>query len=242
MVLKGVILAGGTGSRLFPLTRLMNKHLLPVGRQPMIVHGIQKLKDAGIDHIHIVLSKQSTGLYTDYLGNGSEWGVHLSYIVQENASGIAQALSLVEPFLASDEQIVVLLGDNLFKDSLRMFVDNFIVQGKGGRVILKHVVDPRRYGVPIFTGNTISRIEEKPSHPQSSYCVTGIYMYDMTVFQLIHKVKPSDRGELEITDVNNEYARLGQLSYDIMDGWWTDAGTFDSLREADSMLGNGDEQ
>lgn len=242
MVLKGVILAGGTGSRLFPLTRLMNKHLLPVGRQPMIVHGIQKLKEAGIDHIHIVLSKQSTGLYTNYLGNGSEWGVHLSYIIQERASGIAQALSLVEPFLAEDEKFVVLLGDNLFEDSLISFVDNFIVQGKGARVILKNVLDPCRYGVPIFSGDTIMHIEEKPSNPQSSYCVTGIYMYDMTVFPYIHKAKPSERGELEITDVNNEYAHSGQLSYDIMDGWWTDAGTFDSLREAGMMLGIGDEQ
>ncbi|MEX1028435.1 MAG: sugar phosphate nucleotidyltransferase [Paenibacillaceae bacterium] len=239
--MKGVILAGGTGSRLFPLTRLMNKHLLPVGRQPMIVHAIKKLKDAGIHDIHIVLSKQSAGLYTDYLGSGSEWDVHLSYIIQEQASGIAQALSQVEPFLSSDEKFVVLLGDNLFEDSLRSNVEKFM-QSKGARVILKHVVDPRRYGVPVLDGNTISHIEEKPDIPQSSYCVTGIYMYDMSVFQIIREIKPSNRGELEITDVNNAYADLGLLSYDIMDGWWTDAGTFESLREADTELGIGDEQ
>ncbi|MEX2415496.1 MAG: sugar phosphate nucleotidyltransferase [Paenibacillaceae bacterium] len=240
--MKGVILAGGTGSRLFPLTRLMNKHLLPVGRQPMIVHAVQKLKDAGIHDIHIVLSKQSAGMYTDYLGSGAEWGVRLSYIIQEQASGIAQALSHVETFLSYDEKLVVLLGDNLFEDSLQPHVESFIRQGRGARVILKEVVDPRRYGVPILNGNKIVHIEEKPEHPQSSYCVTGIYMYDMTVFTIIHEIKPSERGELEITDVNNAFAHLGLLSYDIMDGWWTDAGTFESLREADAELGKRDQQ
>lgn len=240
--MKGVLLAGGTGSRLFPLTRLMNKHLLPVGNQPMIVHGIKKLKDAGIEDIHIVLSKQSAGLYTDYLGSGAEWGVRLSYIIQEQASGIAQALSLVESFLSNDDKIIVLLGDNLFEDSLLPYVGKFILQGKGARVILKEVVDPRRYGVPELNGNAIVHIDEKPEHPQSSYCVTGIYMYDMTVFRIIREIKPSDRGELEITDVNNIFAQLGLLSYDIMNGWWTDAGTFESLREADSVLGKRGEQ
>lgn len=173
----------------------------------MIVHGVQKLKDAGINDIHIVLSKQSAGLYTDYLGSGAEWGVRLSFIIQEQASGIAQALSHVESFLAKDEKLVVLLGDNLFVDSLQPYVERFIEQGMGARVILKKVVDPRRYGVPILNGSTIVHIEEKPEHPQSSYCVTGIYMYDTTVFRVIREIKPSERGELEITDVNNAYAR-----------------------------------
>lgn len=208
----------------------------------MIVHGVQKLKDAGINDIHIVLSKQSAGLYTDYLGSGAEWGVRLSFIIQEQASGIAQALSHVESFLAKDEKLVVLLGDNLFVDSLQPYVERFIEQGMGARVILKKVVDPRRYGVPILNGSTIVHIEEKPEHPQSSYCVTGIYMYDTTVFRIIREIKPSERGELEITDVNNAFAHSGLLSYDIMDGWWTDAGTFESLREADSELGKRGEQ
>ncbi len=242
MALKGVILAGGTGSRLFPLTRLMNKHLLPVGRQPMIVHGVMKLRDAGIQDIHIVLSKQSAGMYADYLGSGAEWGVKLSYIIQEQASGIAQALSRVESFLSDDEKLVVLLGDNLFEDSLLPYVEKFNLQEKGARVILKEVTDPRRYGVPKLEGSTIIHIEEKPEHPLSSYCVTGIYMYDMTVFRIIREIKPSSRGELEITDVNNAFAHMGLLSYDIMDGWWTDAGTFESLKEADSVLGKRGEQ
>ncbi len=242
MILKGILLAGGTGSRLFPLTRLMNKHLLPVGKQPMIVHGIKKLKDAGIEDIHIVLSKQSAGLYTDYLGSGADYGVRLSYIIQEHAGGIAQALSLVESFLSRDDRIVVLLGDNLFEDSLLPHVEKYILQGKGARVILKEVADPRRYGVPKLKGNTIVYIDEKPENPQSSYCVTGIYMYDMSVFRIIHKIKPSSRGELEITDVNNIFAHSGLLSYGVMNGWWTDAGTFESLKEADSVLGKRGEQ
>jgi len=208
----------------------------------MIIHGIKKLRDAGILDIHIVLSKQSAGLYTDFLGSGEEWGVRLSYIIQEQARGIAEALSHVETFLSYEDKFVVLLADNLFEDSLRPFVERFIIQGEGARVILKQVADPRRYGVPILNGHTIVQIEEKPENPQSSYCVTGIYMYDTSVFRKIREIKPSERGELEITDVNNTFAHLGLLSYDIMDGWWTDAGTFESLKEADTVIGKRDGQ
>ena len=208
----------------------------------MIEYGIEKFKEAGIQDIAIVLGKQSSGLYIDYLGSGGEWGVRLSYIIQEEAGGIAQALSHAEPYLSSNEKFVVLLGDNLFEDSLKPYMEQFALQEKGARVILKHVDNPRRYGVPILDGDTIVHIEEKPNDPQTSFCVTGIYMYDMSVFTVIHEIVPSARGEMEITDVNNEYARLGLLFYDIMDGWWTDAGTFKSLKEADSRLGIRDEE
>ncbi|WP_054956216.1 sugar phosphate nucleotidyltransferase [Paenibacillus dakarensis] len=230
--MKGVILAGGTGTRLYPLTKIINKHLLPVGNAPMICHGIEKLRIAGIKEIVLVISKQSAGLYTELLGGGKEWGVRLTYKVQEEAGGIAQALSLVESVLEPKEKFVVLLGDNLFENSLAPYVKAFQEQEAGARVLLKEVKDPRRYGVPILENNKIVSIEEKPDQPKSNYCVTGIYMYDTSVFGKIREVKPSDRGELEITDVNNEYASEGQLIYDVLDGWWTDAGTFESLYQA----------
>lgn len=234
--MKGVILAGGTGTRLYPLTKMINKHLLPVGRAPMICHGVEKLRNAGIEEIILVISKQSAGLYTELFGGGKEWGVRLTYKIQEEAGGIAQALSLAEPNIKRDEKFVVLLGDNLFEDSLTPYVQSFQNQGQGARVLLKKVHDPKRYGVPILEGNKILRIEEKPAEPKSNYCVTGIYMYDTTVFNKIRTIKPSGRGELEITDVNNVYASEGQLAYDILDGWWTDAGTFQSLYQASDWL------
>lgn len=234
--MKGVILAGGTGTRLYPLTKMINKHLLPVGRAPMICHGVEKLRNAGIEEIILVISKQSAGLYTELFGGGKEWGVHLTYKIQEEAGGIAQALSLAEPNIKRDEKFVVLLGDNLFEDSLTPYVQSFQNQGQGARVLLKKVHDPKRYGVPILEENKILRIEEKPAEPKSNYCVTGIYMYDTTVFNKIRTIKPSGRGELEITDVNNVYASEGQLAYDILDGWWTDAGTFQSLYQASDWL------
>lgn len=236
MALKGVILAGGTGTRLHPLTRLMNKHLLPVGRKPMILYAIDKLAEAGITDILLITGKQSAGLLAELLGSGSERGVAVYFRIQEEARGIAQALALAESFVRPREKFIVLLGDNLFEDSLAGQVAYFERQTEGARVILKKVADPRRYGVPILQENSIWRIEEKPAYPKSEYCVTGIYMYDSGVFDYIRTITPSSRGELEITDVNNRYAEAGLLSYGVMDGWWTDAGTFGSLREAGERL------
>ncbi|UVI28616.1 sugar phosphate nucleotidyltransferase [Paenibacillus spongiae] len=230
--MKGVILAGGTGSRLYPLTKIINKHLLPVGNVPMICHGIEKFRDAGIEEILIVIGKHSAGLFTELLGSGKEWGVRITYKIQEEAGGIAQALSLAEPIMKTGERFVVLLGDNLFEDSLTPYVQAFHRQTEGARVLLKKVHDPTRYGVPILKDDRIESIEEKPAQPKSDYCVTGIYMYDSGVFDVIRAIKPSTRGELEITDVNNVYSAKGQLAYDILDGWWTDAGTFHSLYQA----------
>ncbi|UNK19764.1 NTP transferase domain-containing protein [Paenibacillus sp. N3/727] len=234
--MKGVILAGGTGTRLYPLTKIINKHLLPVGNFPMICHGIEKLRSAGIEEILLVIGKHSAGLYTELLGGGKEWGVRLTYKIQEEAGGIAQALSLAEPIMKPDEKFVVLLGDNLFEDPLTTYVKSFREQAEGARVLLKKVHDPKRYGVPILKENKILMIEEKPAEPKSDFCVTGIYMYDTAVFDKIRSIKPSGRGELEITDVNNVYASEGQLAYDVLDGWWTDAGTFQSLHQASNRL------
>lgn len=238
--MKGVILAGGTGTRLLPLTRLINKHLLPVGEWPMICYGIERLKEAGITDILLIISKQSAGLYTDFLGSGSDLGVRLTYKIQENAGGIAEALELARGFIIPGDRFVVLLGDNLFLESLKPFADKFAAQPAGSaRVLLKRVNDPKRYGVPVFDPNhpeLISYIEEKPQHPKSDFCVTGIYMYDDKVFEHIEVTNPSSRGELEITDVNNLYAGEGKLEYDILYGWWTDAGTFESLHAAAEQM------
>ncbi|WP_223069488.1 sugar phosphate nucleotidyltransferase [Paenibacillus caui] len=234
--MKGVILAGGTGTRLYPLTRLINKHLLPVGDSPMICYGIERLRQAGITDIMLIISKQSAGLYTDFLGSGSSMGVRITYKIQEEAGGIAEALELAKGFITPRDRFVVLLGDNLFLDNLKPFVEKFQKQPYGtARVLLKRVNDPRRYGVPVFDKDNrklISYIEEKPKQPKSNYCVTGIYMYDDQVFEHIAATEPSDRGELEITDVNNLYARESKLEYDILRRWWTDAGTFESLHDA----------
>ncbi|MDR9856692.1 sugar phosphate nucleotidyltransferase [Paenibacillus sp. VCA1] len=234
--MKGVVLAGGTGTRLYPLTRLINKHLLPVGKYPMILYGIERLRQAEITDILMVIGKQSAGLYTDFLGSGKEFGVNLTYRIQEEAGGIAEALELARGFVAEGERFVVLLGDNLFMDDLKPFADSFVRQPEGtAKVLLKQVKDARRYGVPVFDGKKqgrIAKIEEKPAVPKSSYCVTGIYMYDTAVFDIISQIHPSERGELEITDVNNMYAAEGRLEYDILEKWWSDAGTFESLHEA----------
>ncbi|MGM0882628.1 MAG: sugar phosphate nucleotidyltransferase [Bacillota bacterium] len=234
--MKGVILAGGTGTRLRPLTNLMNKHLLPVGKFPMIYYAIKKMHESGIHDILLVIGKQSAGLYLDYLGSGKEFGVRFTYKIQDRAGGIADALSLASDFIASGEKFVVLLGDNLFSDSLLPFVQEFQNQPQGAKVLLKMVQDPRRYGVPVIEGTRISSIVEKPQDPPSKYCVTGIYMYDSQVFDLVDKIHPSSRGELEITDVNNLYAAKGTLTYNVMNGWWMDAGTLESLHEADAKL------
>lgn len=238
--MKGIILAGGTGTRLYPLTKLINKHLLPVGKFPMICYGIERLRKAGIREILVVIGKMSAGLYMDFLGGGEEWGVNLTYKIQENAGGIAQALDLAKGFVHPGDQFVVLLGDNLFQDDLTPYVETFMDQPAGSAsILIKTVNDPKRYGVPVFdpvNHNKIVEIEEKPKKPQSNYCVTGIYMYDTYVFDVISQILPSARGEMEITDVNNVYARLGRLHYDVLKGWWTDAGTFESLHEASVKL------
>lgn len=234
--MKGVILAGGTGTRLYPLTRLINKHLLPVGEAPMICYGIERLRQAEITDILLIISKQSAGLYTDFLGSGESLGVKLTYKIQENAGGIAEALSLAKGHIHPGEKFVVLLGDNLFLDDLGPYAEKFRKQPHGSaRILLKQVEDARRYGVPVFSETNrklIDYIEEKPQEPKSHYCVTGIYMYDDQVFDRIDGITPSARGELEITAVNNLYAKDGKLEYDVLRKWWTDAGTFDSLREA----------
>ncbi|ETT68262.1 glucose-1-phosphate thymidylyltransferase [Paenibacillus sp. FSL R7-277] len=238
--MKGVILAGGTGTRLYPLTRLMNKHLLPVGKYPMVCYGIERLRQGGITDILLVISKQSAGQYTDFLGSGAEFGVSLTYKIQEAAGGIAEALELAEGFILPGERFVVLLGDNLFKDSLEPYVKSYLQQPAGtAKVLLKPVEDARRYGVPVFDSadaSLIAYIEEKPEQPKTKFCVTGIYMYDEAVFDIIRRISPSRRGELEITDVNNLYAVERKLSYDVLQGWWSDAGTFQSLREAGDKL------
>lgn len=233
--MKGIILAGGTGSRLFPLTKVTNKHLLPVGKYPMIYYPIAKLKEAGIDDILIVTGREHMGDVVNLLGSGYEFGVKFTYKVQDRAGGIAEALGLAEAFVGQD-QCVVILGDNIFADSIVEFVDKFKKQGKGAKILIQQVPDPKRYGVAEIVGDKIVGIEEKPKNPKSNYCVTGIYMYDSKVFDIVKSLKPSGRGELEITDVNNAYIVRGELTYDILTGWWTDAGTFTSLAKANELV------
>lgn len=240
--LKGVVLAGGTGTRLRPLTTILNKHLLPVGKYPMIYYSIKKLREAEIREIMIVIGKQSAGLYADFLGSGAKWDVDLTFRIQEEAKGIAQGLALAEGFIQPAEKFVLLLGDNLFEDQLTEHVAKFEQQQAGAMVILKEVDDSRRYGVPVFRGDTIEKIEEKPSEPQSNYSVTGIYLYDGGVFDVIKRMEPSKRGEMEITDVNNFYAKQGSLTYGFLQKWWTDAGTFESLKEAGKRIDAGNEE
>jgi len=229
--MKGIILAGGTGSRLFPLTKVTNKHLLPVGRKPMIFHPIDKLLEAGIKEILIVTGVDHMGDVVSLLGSGREFGCEFTYRVQDEAGGIAQALGLARNFVHTD-QMVVILGDNIFADNIKPFVANFRKQGKGAKILLKKVDDPERYGVAELQGQRVIGIEEKPKKPKSQFAVTGIYMYDAAVFDIIKTLKPSGRGELEITDVNNAYIARKRMTCDILEGWWTDAGTFDSLKRA----------
>jgi glucose-1-phosphate thymidylyltransferase len=235
--LKGIILAGGTGSRLYPLTKVTNKHLLPVGKYPMIFHSIAKLKEASIQDILIVTGKEHMGDVVNLLGSGHEFGVVLTYKVQDEAGGIAQALGLAEQFVCGD-QMVVILGDNVFEDSIADYVGNFRNQKTGAKILIQEVHDPQRYGVPELNGKQIISIEEKPTQPKSNYAVTGIYMYDSKVFDIIKTLKPSGRGELEITDVNNAYLNEETLTYDILQGWWTDAGTHASLTKANELAKN----
>lgn len=232
--MKGIILAGGTGSRLYPLTKVTNKHLLPVGKYPMIYHAIYKLKEANITDILIVTGREHMGDVVNLLGSGSEFDVQFTYKVQDQAGGIAQALGLCEVFVGND-LMTVILGDNVFSDSIVQYVKNFKKQGTGAKILIKEVEDPERFGVPELEGNRIKSIEEKPKKPKSRYAVTGIYMYDAKVFDIIKTLKPSARGELEITDVNNAYIERNELTYDILDGWWTDAGTHSSYLRANEL-------
>lgn len=234
--MKGVILAGGKGTRLAPLTSIINKHLLPVGKYPMIHYSIEKLKRAGIHDLLLITGKSSAGSFIDYLGSGRQWGVRITYRIQEEAAGIADALELAKPFIGKNEKFVVLLADNLFEDELAPFAEQFRVQKSGAMVLLKLVEEPYRYGVPVLEDNRIMQIQEKPSDPPSSYCVTGIYWYDSEVFERVRQIVPSWRGELEISDVNNLYAEDGLLFHNYLQGWWTDAGTFESLHEASERL------
>ena len=236
--MKGVILAGGTGSRLGSLTKTTNKHLLPVGNQPMIYYAVQKLVEADITQIMVITGIEHAGSIISALGSGKEFGCQFTYKVQDAAGGIAQALGLAEDF-CKDERFCVVLGDNIFEDSLRYSATVFskIARPGSAHVLLKEVPDPTRYGVVEFdTDNMISNIVEKPKNPKSSYIVAGIYFYDSKVFDLIKTLKPSKRGELEITDVNNYYVEEGKLDYVALQGWWTDAGTFESLAHANELV------
>lgn len=235
--MKGVILAGGTGSRLLPLTRVTNKHLLPVGRYPMIFYPIYKLKQAGIYEILIVTGREHMGDVIELLGSGRDFGVEFTYKVQDEAGGIAQALGLARHFVGNDN-CVVILGDNIFEDDITPYVNNYKNQEEGAKILLKEVLDPHRFGVPEIKDGKILRIEEKPKNPKSNFAVTGIYMYDPEVFEIIKTLKPSARGELEITDVNNTYLEKGKLTYDTLKGWWTDAGTPESLFRASQLAQN----
>ena len=237
--MKGVILAGGLGKRLWPLTKITNKHLLPVYDKPMIYYPIQCLVNAGIRDIMIVTGGNDAGDFLQLLGNGTEFGLKdLHYTYQEGEGGIADALRLAEHF-ADGQKIVVVLGDNIVEKDITQGVRNFQEQPRGARIYLKQVDDPERFGVPVFEDGRIVRIEEKPKQPASDYAVIGVYMYDAQVFELINSLKPSDRGELEITDVNNMYLDKGELEYDKLDGWWTDAGTFPSLFHATQLVERG---
>lgn len=234
--MKGVVLAGGTGSRLSPLTRVTNKHLLPIYDKPMVYYPIQTLVNAGIQEILLVTGGKNAGDFLRLLGNGRDFGLkHINYTYQEGEGGIAEALGLAEHF-ADGEPICVVLGDNIIETNVQQAVENFRKQKVGARIILKEVEDADRFGVAEVQGNSVVSIEEKPRIPKSSCAVIGIYLYDSTVFEKIRRLKPSGRGELEITDVNNFYIEEGTLSYEILDGWWTDAGTFESLLRANNLV------
>lgn len=234
--MKGVVLAGGTGSRLAPLTRVTNKHLLPVYDRPMIFYPIQTLVNAGITDILIVTGGQNAGEFLRLLSNGRDFGLkHIHYTYQEGEGGIADALRLAEHF-ADSEPICVVLGDNIIEGNILDAVEAFDRQARGARILLKEVPDPERFGVPVLENGRIVRIEEKPRVPASHYAVIGIYLYDGTVFEKIRRLRPSGRGELEITDVNNMYLAEGTLEYSVLEGWWTDAGTFVSLRRATNLV------
>ena len=234
--MKGVVLAGGLGSRLYPLTKITNKHLLPVYNEPMVYFPIRTLVEAGIRDILLVTGGQNAGDFLRLLGNGEAFGLRqLNYAYQVGEGGIAEALRLAEPF-ADGEPICVILGDNIIEKGIRYMIDKFRARPEGAHIILKEVPDPNRFGVPVLEDGRVIRIEEKPARPASPYAVIGIYFYDPTVFRRIASLVPSERGELEITDLNNSYLAEGKLSHSVLDGWWTDAGTFESLRLATNLI------
>ncbi len=237
--MKGVILAGGLGTRLFPLTKITNKHLLPVYDRPMIYYPIEALVNAGVDDILIVTGGRKSGDFLSLLGNGSDFGLkHLNYTYQKGEGGIAEALDLAE-FWAAGESICVILGDNIIEKNISKMVRDFKKQESGAKILLKEVPDPERFGVANIEGDRVASIEEKPKQPQSNLAVIGVYMFDHRVFDVIKTLEPSNRGELEITDVNNWYIKDGSMTYEVLDGWWTDAGTFDSLLHASHLVSEG---
>jgi len=234
--MKGVILAGGLGTRMMPCTKVTNKHLLPVYNKPMIYYPLMTMVNAGLKDIMIVTGGNYAGDFLRILGNGKEFGLKdISYTYQEGEGGIADALKLSENF-AEKEKIFVILGDNLVEDDVSEYVAAFEEQKKGARIFLKEVSDPERFGVAEIKNNKVINIKEKPKKPKSNYAVCGLYMYDSEVFEIIRNLKPSARGELEITDVNNEYIKRGTMSFSIIKGWWTDAGTFESLYRASKLV------
>jgi len=234
--MKGVILAGGLGTRMMPCTKVTNKHLLPVYNKPMIYYPLQTLVKAGLEDIMIVTGGNNAGDFLRLLGNGSDFGLKdISYTYQEGEGGIAEALKLTENFV-DEEKVVVMLGDNIIKDDISQAVEDFEDQPQGAKIFLKEVEDPERFGVAEVEDGKVVNIVEKPKNPKSNYAVIGIYMYDNQVFDIAKDLKPSDRGELEITDVNNEYIKRNSMTYSIIDGWWTDAGTFESLYRASRLV------
>jgi glucose-1-phosphate thymidylyltransferase len=234
--MKGIVLAGGLGSRLLPITKITNKHLLPVFDKPMVYYPIQTLVRAGIRDILLVTGGRNAGDFLRLLANGKEFGLnHLNYAYQEGEGGIADALALAEHF-ADGDKICVILGDNIIEGSIGLAIEEFEKQEQGARILLKEVPDAERFGVAELKGDRIVGIEEKPLHPKSRYAVTGIYMYDGGVFEKVKKLKPSGRGELEITDVNNAYIADGTMTFSYLEGWWTDAGTFESLLRAANLV------
>lgn len=234
--MKGVVLAGGMGTRLHPLTKVTNKHLLPIYDKPMIYYPIQTLVNAGIQDIMVVTGGENAGDFLRLLGNGKEFGLkHLDYTYQQGHGGIAEALGLTQYFV-DDDAVCVVLGDNIIEKNIREAVTAFQEQKTGAKILLKEVPDPQRFGVPELDDDKIVSIEEKPAQPRSNYAVIGIYFYDSVVFDIVDTLEPSGRGELEITDVNNAYIKRGEMTYSVLDGWWTDAGTFESLLRANNLV------
>jgi len=233
--IKGVILAGGTATRLKPLTKVTNKHLLPIGRKPMIYYPIEKLRDAGIEEILIVTGMDHMGAVVNLLGSGKDFDCKFTYKVQDEAGGIAQALALAENF-AGGKAVAVILGDNIFEDSLSPYLQKYAAAGSGAHILLKEVHDPERFGVAEVEGSKVVSIEEKPKVPKSNLAVTGVYFYDKDVYDIIKTLKPSGRGEYEISDVNNHYIKSGKMAWSSMQGWWSDAGTFESLAKVQKLV------
>jgi len=240
--MKGIILAGGTGSRLAPLTTVTNKHLLPVYNKPMIYYPIKTLVEAGVKDIMIVSGKGHAGHFLELLRSGADFGVHFSYGVQEEAGGIAQALGLCRDF-ADQEKVAVILGDNILEDNIATAAKDFISQGGGAKIFLKEVDNPQSFGIAEVDGGKITSIEEKPKNPKSNLAVIGVYMYDHQVWDIITTLKPSGRGELEITDVNNFYVKQGTMTFEKLNGWWGDGGeSFDSLLHAANLVAQKEKQ